>query len=100
MIEKYDSKLFQSIKKHVMNGKWNIPGGMYVQPDCNLISEVSIKKHLQLTKKYFLEKFDVIVHCGFNVDSFGHSASLPKVFSDIDFYHYVMIRSSYSEMPF
>ena len=64
MIEKYDSKLFQSIKKHVMNGNWNIPGGMYVQPDCNLISEESIKKHLQFTKDYFFEKlqFPILGH--------------------------------------
>ena len=100
MIEKYDGKLFQSIKKHVMNGRWDIPGGMYVQPDCNLISEVSIKKHLQLTKEYFLEKFNITVNCGFNVDSFGHSAAFPKIFNDMGFNHYVMMRPSYSEMPF
>ena len=34
------------------------------------------------------------------MDSFGHSAAFPKIFNDMDFNYYVMMRPSYSEMPF
>ena len=34
------------------------------------------------------------------MDSFGHSAAFPKIFNDMGFNHYVMMRPSYSEMPF
>jgi len=37
-IEKRYPNLFEQIKKKVLEGKWEIVGGMWVEPDCNIIS--------------------------------------------------------------
>ena len=38
-IEKSDKKMFEKIATRVQEGRWNIVGGWFIQPNCNLPSE-------------------------------------------------------------
>jgi alpha-mannosidase len=79
-IEKKHPGLFQKIKEKVRSGRWEIVGGMWVEPDCNLISGESWARQLLYGKKYFRDKFGVDVRIGWNPDSFGYNWNMPQLY--------------------
>ena len=90
-VEENEPAMFERIQKAVKNGKWNIVGGMWIQPDCNIPCGESFARHMLISQRYFKEKFGKTAKIGYNVDSFGHNASLPQIFkkSGIDSYVYM-----------
>ena len=58
-IEEYDPVLFADIKELVKQGKWNVMGGWYLQPDCNMPSGEAFVRQIELGHRYFQEKFGV-----------------------------------------
>jgi alpha-mannosidase len=91
-IEEIDPALFRRIQAHVASGRWAVVGGWYIQPDCNLPREESFHRHIESGRRYFLERFGLRVTTGYNVDSFGHAASLPRILADAGYDSYVMMR--------
>jgi alpha-mannosidase len=79
MEEKYP-ELFQEIQQRVKEGRWEIVGGMWVEPDLNLPTGESLTRQLLVGKRYFLQKFGVDVKIGWNPDSFGYSWQLPQIY--------------------
>lgn len=74
-------EIFQRIKQKVREGRWEIVGGMWVEPDCNLISGESWVRQLLYGKRYFKEKFGLEVDTGWNPDSFGYNWNMPQIYS-------------------
>jgi alpha-mannosidase len=91
-LEALDAGLFARIRAHVSAGRWAVVGGWYVQPDCNLPLAASFRKHMEIGLRHAREKLGVRVTVGYNVDSFGHSAALPRLLRDAGFDSYVMMR--------
>jgi alpha-mannosidase len=79
MEEQYPD-LFKEIQDRVKDGRWEIVGGMWVEPDCNLIAGESWVRQLLYGKKYFKEKFGVDVRTGWNPDSFGYNWNMPQIY--------------------
>jgi len=98
-IEKTDSKLFERIRKHVESGRWEIVGGWWIQPDCNAPSGFAIEKQIAIGKEYFLDRFGSFPRIGYNVDSFGHAATLPGYMRAAGQDRYIMMRPQESEKP-
>ena len=90
-VEQNEPAMFEKIKKAVKEGSWSIAGGMWIQPDCNIPGGESFARHMLISQRYFKEKFGKIAVTGYNVDSFGHNASLPQILkkSGIDSYVYM-----------
>ena len=78
-IEKVDPEMFAEIQRRVREGRWNIVGGWFLQPDCNIPSGESLARHSLISQRYFKEKFGITAKTGYNVDSFGHNASIPMI---------------------
>lgn len=91
-IEKIDPQLFGRIREHIRNGRWEIAGGWYIQPDCNLPSYWAMQKQIAIGKQYFLDRFGIFPRFGYNVDSFGHSAALPGLMRSFGQDSYVLTR--------
>jgi alpha-mannosidase len=72
--------IMNRIKDRVKDGRWEITGGMWIEPDCNLISGESWMRQLLYAKKYFREKFGVDVKIGWNPDSFGYNWNMPQFY--------------------
>ena len=87
-IENQYPELFEKIKQVYQKGNWEIVGGMWVEPDCNLISGESWVRQLLYGKNYFKEKFNIDVKTGWNVDSFGYNWNMPQIYkkSGIDMF--------------
>jgi alpha-mannosidase len=87
MEEKYP-QLFQEIQQRVQEGRWEIVGGMWVEPDLNMPGGESLTRQILIGKQYFKKKFGVDVKIGWNPDSFGYNAQLPQIYkkSGIDYF--------------
>ena len=91
-IEKTDPEMFAEIQERVREGRWNIVGGWFLQPDCNIPCGESFARHALISQRYFKEKFGVTAKTGYNVDSFGHNASLPMILRESGMENYVFMR--------
>ncbi len=85
--QKYPSE-FQEIAKRVNEGRWEIVGGMWIEPDLNMPDGESLVRQLLIGKRYFKEKFGVDVRIGWNPDSFGYNWQLPQIYkkSGVDYF--------------
>jgi alpha-mannosidase len=97
-VEKLDPKLFRRIQKHVRNKQWEIVGGWWVQPDCNLPSGFAFEKQIALGKRYFKSRFGFFPRIAYNVDTFGHAATLPAYLRAAGQDRYVMMRPQEHEL--
>ena len=96
-IEKIDPEMFEEIRQRVKEGRWAIVGGWVLQPDCNIPSGESFARHALIGQRYFKEKFGIRAKTGYNVDSFGHTAALPKILRASGLENYAFRRPSIEE---
>jgi alpha-mannosidase len=79
-MEEYYPEVFERIKEKVKEGRWEVIGGMWAEPDCNLTDGESFIRQILYGKRYFREKFGVDVKIGWNPDSFGYNWNMPQFF--------------------
>src|SRR5882672_3927943 len=79
MEEKYPD-LYKEIEQRVKEGRWEIVGGMWVEPDLNMPAGESLTRQILVGKRYFEKKFGVDVKIGWNPDSFGYNWQLPQIY--------------------
>jgi len=91
-VEEYDPPLFQRIAALIKAGRWNIMGGWYLQPDCNMPSGESIVRQIMTGLRYFEEKFGVRPLTAMNMDSFGHSKGLVQIMEQAGYKTYMFMR--------
>src|SRR5208282_4719308 len=87
MQEKYPD-LFREIQQRVKEGRWEIVGGMWVEPDLNMPAGESLVRQILVGKQYFRQKFGVDPKIGWNPDSFGYNWQLPQIYkkSGMDYF--------------
>ena len=79
MEQKYPD-IFEGIQQRVKDGRWEMVGGMWCEPDLNIPCGESLVRQLLTGKLYFQQKFGVDVKIGWNPDSFGYSWQLPQIY--------------------
>ncbi|MEM3454727.1 MAG: glycoside hydrolase family 38 C-terminal domain-containing protein [Thermoproteota archaeon] len=100
-LEESEPELFEEVKALIKDGRWIPIGGSWVEPDCNLPSGESFVRQYLYGQMFFKEKLGVKVNIGYNIDSFGHNASFPKILknSGIDFYIFMRPSAHEKELP-
>jgi alpha-mannosidase len=96
-IENNEPEMFEEIKQRIKEGRWEIVGGWWVQPDCNIPSGESFVRQGLYGQRYFQEKFGVTAKVGYNVDSFGHHGMLPQILKKSGMDYYIFMRPSPQE---
>jgi alpha-mannosidase len=103
MEEKYPA-IFSEIEQRVKEGRWEIVGGMWVEPDLNMPDGESLVRQILLGKRYFKQKFGVDVNIGWNPDSFGYNAQLPQIYkrAGIDYFvtQKLLWASEFTKFPY
>ena len=84
--------LFARIRKLVERGQWHITGGQFIQPDLNLPTDAGLHRQITHGQRYFRDRFGVAPTIAYNVDSFGHTASLPDILVEHGYNGYVFRR--------
>ena len=91
-VERIDPELFERVRRLVESGRWHITGGQYIQPDVNLSTFMGLHRQILHGQRYFRDRFGVSPRVGYNVDSFGHPATLPDVLASHGYVGYVFHR--------
>ncbi|CAA9425045.1 GH38 [uncultured Microcoleus sp.] len=78
-IEEHRPDLFAAIKKQVAAGCWEVVGGMWVEPDLNLISAESMVRQVFYGQRYAKEKFGELMRVAWLPDTFGFGWQLPQI---------------------
>ncbi len=80
MVEKDYPQIFDRIKTRVAEGRWEVMGGMWVEPDLNIPGPESLVRQLMLGRSYFKDRFgDVETPCLWLPDTFGFPAQIPQL---------------------
>jgi alpha-mannosidase len=91
-VENHDPPLFARIQALVREGRWNITGGWYLQPDLNIPLGETLVRVILEGRRYFQEKFGIRSPVAYNFDSFGHPDGLPQLLVQAGFELYVHCR--------
>ncbi len=97
-IEEVDPVMFAEIQKRVDEGRWNIAGGWWIEPDANIPWGESFVRQGLYGQRFFQEKFGKISNVGYLIDTFGHNAALPQIFHKSGMDSFVFMRPSAHEM--
>lgn len=77
-IEQHRPDLFAAIQQQVAAERWEVVGGLWVEPELNLIAGESIVRQLLYGQRYVLKKFGKVSSIAWLPDSFGFCATLPQ----------------------
>jgi len=92
-----DPKMLSEIRKRVDEGRWNVVGGWWVEPDTNIpCGESLVRQGLygQLTLQRLLGHRAKV---GFCPDSFGHTDTLPQILKLQGMENYIFLRPGPTE---
>ena len=78
-VQRVDPELFEQIRRRVQEGRWEIVGGWWVEPDCNLPCGEAFVRQGLYGQAYFQKELGIRCTIGANVDSFGHHPQLPQI---------------------
>ncbi|MDR3194662.1 MAG: twin-arginine translocation signal domain-containing protein [Tannerella sp.] len=92
-----DPAMLAEIRQRISEGRWNVVGGWWVEPDMNIPSgEAMARQGLygQLTLQKLVGKRATVA---FNPDSFGHPGTLPQIIHLQGMENYVFMRPDPNE---
>jgi alpha-mannosidase len=87
MATKYPA-INDEIKKRIKEGRWEVVGGMWVEPDLNMPDGESQVRSLLIGKRWYQKEYGVDARIGWNPDSFGYNWQLPQIYkrSGVDYF--------------
>ncbi|WP_193194730.1 alpha-mannosidase [Nostoc sp. MG11] len=88
-VEEHRPDLFRAIQEAVAAGRWEVVGGMWVEPELNLIAGESIARQLLYGQRYIQEKFGKLSNTVWVPDTFGFCATLPQFFANAGIEYFV-----------
>ena len=98
-IAESDPPLLERVRAHVASGRFQIVGGWWIEPDCNIPSGESLVRHALYGQRYLKETFGLLATTGANLDSFGHAATIPQILAKSGCDSYVFLRPGAHEKP-
>jgi len=102
MADKYP-QINDEIKRRIKEGRWEIVGGMWVEPDLNMPDGETQVRQLLVGKRWFQKEYGVDVRIGWNPDSFGYSWQLPQIYKKSGVDYFVTQKMSWNDanrLPF
>ncbi|MGV2794947.1 alpha-mannosidase, partial [Clostridium perfringens] len=74
-----DPDLYARVKERIQEGRIELVGGMWVEPDLNLPSGESLMRQMLYGQRFYLEEFGRTSDIEWLPDTFGYCASLPQI---------------------
>ncbi|MEJ8303704.1 alpha-mannosidase [Saccharibacillus sacchari] len=78
-MKEYYPKLYEQIKQRVREGRWELQGAMWVEPDTNISGGEALVRQILYGKRFFRQEFGQDIQTLWLPDVFGYSGSLPQL---------------------
>ncbi len=88
--------VYERVKKQIADGKWDVQGATWVEPDSNLIGPESLVRQFFYGKKFYRDEFGQDMKIFWVPDSFGYSACIPQVMKLADVPYFLTQKISWS----
>ncbi|MHA1341792.1 MAG: alpha-mannosidase [Promethearchaeota archaeon] len=75
-----DPPLFKKIQDSVKKGRFDLCGGLYVEPDCHIPSGEGFIRQRLYGQRFYLKHFNKLSIAEWIPDSFGYANNLPQIF--------------------
>jgi alpha-mannosidase len=98
-IEQHDPATFARIARRVAEGRWDVVGGTWIQPDTNLPATETFVRHYHLGQRYLASRFGRPVQVAWAADSFGHAAGLPDIMAGAGIDSFAFTRPDEATLP-
>ncbi|MCM3784232.1 alpha-mannosidase [Neobacillus mesonae] len=87
-LKENDPELFERVKARIKEGRWELVGGMWVEPDLNIPSGESLIRQMLYGQQFYQEEFGKTSRIEWLPDTFGYCASLPQILKhgNIDYF--------------
>ncbi len=87
MADKYP-QLNEQIKQRIGEGRWELVGGMWLEPDLNMPDGESLVRQILVGQATFQKLYGKTTRIGWNPDSFGYNWQLPQIYkrSGMDYF--------------
>ncbi len=72
-------QLYAEIKQRIQEGRFEVDGAMWLEPDCNLTSGESLVRQIVHGKRFMQEEYGIDSKTLWLPDVFGYSAALPQI---------------------
>ncbi|TKJ93377.1 alpha-mannosidase [Paenibacillus sp. CFBP13512] len=72
-------ELYTKVKERIAEGRWELVGGMWVEPDLNIPSGESLARQLLYGQHFYRDEFGITSTIEWLPDTFGYCASLPQL---------------------
>ena len=92
-----DPDMLKEIRQRVDEGRWNIVGGWWVEPDVNVPCGESLVRQGLYGQLTFQRLFNKRAKVAFNPDSFGHPGTLPQIIAKQGMDNYCFMRPAAHE---
>jgi alpha-mannosidase len=71
--------LYRQVQERVKEGRWEVIGAFWVEPDCNLISGEAFVRQIMFGKRFLKEEFGVVPETAWIPDVFGNAWTMPQI---------------------
>ncbi|MFH1999442.1 MAG: glycoside hydrolase family 38 C-terminal domain-containing protein [Planctomycetota bacterium] len=78
-MEQYYPDVFEGIKRHVKAGRWELVGGMWIEPDGNMPCGEALVRQRLYGQRYYLKKFGCMSEVAWIPDTFGMHNNHPQI---------------------
>lgn len=81
-------ELYEKVKQKIAEGRWEVQGAMWVEPDTNISGGEALIRQIMYGKRFFKEEFGKDMDTVFLPDVFGYTGALPQIMrkSGIDYF--------------
>lgn len=94
--ENYPS-LYKQIKQRAAEGRWELMGSMWVEPDCNIPNGESLVRQMLYGKRFIKSEFGIDSNVAWLPDSFGFSWSLPQILKKCGIEYFFTTKLSWND---
>lgn len=98
-IQQTAPKTFERILAKIAEGRWDVVGGTWTQPDSNLSSTETLCRHFEYSLDYFQSEVGVRPTIAWQADSFGHTAGWPNILRSFGMEGFAFTRPQRTEFP-
>lgn len=101
-IKEYFPEIYENIQKRVREGRWEIDGAMWVEPDCVLTGGEALTRQILVGRRFMLEEFGKEPEYLWLPDVFGYSYALPQILKKSGIHTFMTTKitwNQYNRMP-
>ena len=96
-LKEYYPYLYDEVKAKIKEGRIEVQGGMWVEPDTNITSGESLIRQIIYGKEFFKKEFGVECKTCHLPDAFGFTGSLPQILRKSGFDYFLTTKLSWCE---